>query len=275
MSDVAVDRHGNEVTIMAVLQMDAVPELWCAGKTPAGIPCRAKLGVKALHSEFMSPHFHGRHRDGCDRGSERSEDQPGDRGRTVRQGPRSVVWRLQLGSDAPSTGPDGRHRPDDTVPGRSTRRGSVDGGLPSTRGIDPHALSVFLDAAIAGMLPDEVELPPAPPAPVGEVVVPARAARSRHYAGRTAMFWGRIDAARPTRHNGMMLRLENAADGVAVLLTDWQLAQLHIEPSKLVGRHVIAYGTYIQPEGLPYVKTGSLKHLAFAPAVRLRRTPAA
>ena len=38
---------------MAVLQMDAVPELWCAGKTPAGIPCRAKLGVKALHLSLI------------------------------------------------------------------------------------------------------------------------------------------------------------------------------------------------------------------------------
>lgn len=274
MSDVAVDRHGNRVTIVEVLQMDSIPDLWCAGTAGDGTECRAKLGVKALHSDFYSPHFHGHHRDGCDHGSERSEDQPGDRGRTVVQGPRNVIWRAQFSPSGPSTGPDGRHRPDDSVPGRTTRRGSVDGTLPRKPSVDSHALSVFLEAAIAGLLPDQIEIPPAAPAPTAEVVIPARAARSRHYAGRRAMFWGRIDGVRPTPHNGAMLRLENAADEVAILLTDRQLEQLHIEPSKLIGRHVIAYGTYVQPDGRrPYVKTDSLSHIAFSPGVRIRRSP--
>ena len=273
MSDVAVDKTGTPVTIEAVLHMPSVPELWCNGRLPDGSACRVPLRVKALHSDFYAPHFHGRHRPGCDHGSERSQDEPGDRGHAVVQGPRSVTWRLQLTRSAPSTGPDGRRRPDDSLPASRTRRSRVDAGIRPTPGVDRHALSVFLDAAMAGSLPHRIEIPPGPPRPTAEVVIPASAARRRHHAGREALFWGEIEGIRPTRHKGVMLRLTDAADDVAILLTQTQLERLLIDPDRLVGRHVIAFGMYVQPhDRRPYVKAGSIDGVAFSPGVRVQRT---
>lgn len=70
-----------------------------------------------------------------------------------------------------------------------------------------------------------------------------------------------------------MLRLEHAADQVAILVDKKNLARLQItDASALVGRHVIAYGRYTLPEGSrrPHVRAAHAS-VAFNPRVVRRR----
>lgn len=274
MADEAMTVGGEIVPITAIRAMANVPALWCAGRLPDQTRCGVPVKPWALHSELVAPHFHGSHRPGCSRSSERTDDAPGDRGHTFYQGPRQAVWRLRITAPTPSIGPNGRSRPDESAPGSQTHRAAVSTDRSVTPGIDVHSMSVFLDAAISGTLPDHVEIPPAGTVPVGEVIIPARAAVSRRYAGREAVFWGRVTAVRVTRHDGLMLALDNAADGFEILLTDKQHPRLRLtDHADLIGRHVMAFGKYLHrgTSRGPYLKVPTMSVIAFSPSIRVRQ----
>ena len=119
--DAALDAEGNPVTIDQVRSLAVLPDLWCPGELRDGSECGAKVWATSLQSTKRAAAFAAHHGEGCDEGSERSKDRPGDAGHEHPQGTRPVRWRMRLGIAEPSTGPDGRRRPDSKRPGQLTR----------------------------------------------------------------------------------------------------------------------------------------------------------
>ena len=78
--DAAVDAEGNPVTVDQVRGLAVLPDLWCSGELLDGSECGAKVWATSLHSTKRAASFAAHHGEGCDEGSERSKDRPGDAG---------------------------------------------------------------------------------------------------------------------------------------------------------------------------------------------------
>ncbi|GAA0964120.1 hypothetical protein GCM10009561_20500 [Frigoribacterium faeni] len=275
--DEALDARDEVVTIAQVAREGLPKAGWrCAGATPDGVECRRPLTARALESELVAPYFAGTHIDSCSRSSLRSADAPGDRGHVVAQGPRATRWRLRLDDDEPRQGPDGRRRPDDSVPGDRTRRSAVDRSAPPRPTEDPHSLSAFLDAALAGDLPVEAALPGGPWMPGGDLIVPAAEATAARFAGGQLIVWGRVVATRPTSLGGTMLVFDGAADGLAVLIRKEHRGYYPLaDDREFVPRHVMTYGRRAGSDARPYVTVPAPRGVVFSPTVHVRSTPKA
>ena len=256
--EAAVDKSGALVSIDQFRGLSVAPELWCPGVLRDGSACQAKVWPVALRSTKRAPGFAAHHGDGCDEGSQRSKDRDGDAGYRHAQGPRAEQWRLDLSAPAPSTGPDGRRRPNADQPGQKTRRYDTDPGQPETDGSASRRLSTLLANLLTDAIPADLELMigAKPPQRADQIISHARDASVSTRGGTELIVWGRVSSYLVTRYGGIMLRLEETADSVAILIPQASVDLLYIhDPDALEGRHVIAYGEYVAPQqGKPYVK---------------------
>lgn len=273
--DIARNAAGNLITIEQIRGLAVVPELWCPGELPDGEECGATVWATALESQKRAAAFAAHHGDGCDHGSTRSQDRPGDAGHPRAQGTRPVRWRMRLGAPEPSTGPDGRRRPDEHQRGPLTRRAHSDTSLADLDSADERSFSTMLIELVAGTLPAGLELVLGTkhPVPAVDLIAAAQDATAAAWLDRELIIWGRVAGYTRTRWEGLMLRLENGADEVAILVDKSNLTRLGItDPAPLVGRHVIAYGRYTQPDGSrrPHIRVLHAA-VAFNPRMRRRR----
>ncbi|WP_295843467.1 hypothetical protein [uncultured Microbacterium sp.] len=273
--DTATDSAGNPVSIDQVKGLTTVPDLWCGGELPDGSACGARAWTTALHSTKRAAAFAAHHGDGCDEGSERSTDAPGDVGYEYTVGTRPLRWRMRLGAPAPSSGPDGRRRPDAETPGSSTRRHVTDRTLPDIDTATQRSFSTLLVNLLSGSMPADVELVLGARDPIlaSHVVVHADHASSDKWMGKELIIWGKVAGLVRTQWDGLMLRMEGAADDVAVLVDKKSLVRLKIaDVDSLISRHVIAYGTYTRGSATqrPYVRALNTS-VAFNPRVVHRR----
>jgi hypothetical protein len=275
MTDEAMLPDGTVVTIQQVRVMDTVPPLRCAGADDADIPCERPLRVRALTSKLKAAHFWGTHVDGCNRSSIRSEDHPGDRGHRVIQGPRASRWQLRLDAPAPTSGPNGRQRPDDTATGTATRRSTVDDRRVAANTAHVRALGSLLDAALTDRLPDEIALPGGPWTPTADLVCTVGAATVDRFTRGPLIVWGEVAAVRSTGLGGTMLLLRGAADRLAILIPkDMRDAFPLTQDREFIGRSVITIGARAGSPSRPYLKVASPYRIAFNPGVRVRALPA-
>ena len=273
--DTAIDSAGNLVSIDQVKGRATLPDLWCPGELPDGSACNATVWTTALHSTKRAAAFAAHHRDGCDEGSERSTDTTGDSGHDYTIGARPLRWRMRLGAPQPSIGPDARRRPDAGTPGSSTRRHVTDRTLPDIDVAAQRSFSTLLVNLLSGSMPAGVELVLGTSDPVlaSHVVVHATHASSDKWMDKELIIWGKVAGLVHTQWDGLMLRMEDAADDVAVLVDKRSLVRLEIvDVDSLVGRHVIAYGTYKRGSATqrPYVRA-MYASVAFNPRVTHRR----
>ncbi len=273
--DTAIDSAGNPVSIDQVKDLATLPDLWCGGELPDGSACGATVWTTALHSTKRAAAFAAHHRDGCDEGSERSTDAPGDVGHEYATGARPLRWRMRLGAPEPSVGPDGRRRPDAGRPGSFTRRYVTDRTLPDVDAATQRSFSTLLVNLLSGSMPADVELVLGARDPVlaSHVVLHANHASSDRWMGKELIIWGKVAGLVRTQWDGLMLRMEGAADDVAVLVDKKSLVRLKIaDVDSLIGRHVIAYGTYTRGSATqrPYVRAVHAS-VAFNPRVTHRR----
>lgn len=272
MTDEAMLEDGTPVSIQQVLAMDPEPPLRCPGVDDHDAACERVLHVRARDSDLVAAHFFGHHIDGCTRSSIRSDDAPGDAGHTVLQGRRASKWLLQLDESARTDGLNGRRRPDERIEGTRTRRHAVDARRPPANTTDAHTLSNVLAAALSDQLPQVLALPGQPFRPSVEVVVPVSDATADRFATGDVLIWGRVASVRSTPWGGTMLLLNDAADGLAVLLPKelrgwFPLAQ----DREFIGRFVITVGTPTgTTKGKQYIRVPSRHSVAFDPGVRLR-----
>ncbi len=102
----------------------------------------------------------------------------------------------------------------------------------------------------------------------------AREAASAARLHTDVIIWGgKVVGYTRTPWDGLMLRLEDAADRVAILVDKKSLIRLKIaDADTLVGRHVIAFGRYTLPESSrwPHVRAEHAS-VAFNPRVLRRR----
>jgi len=273
--DTAIDSTGNLVSIDQLKGLTTLPDLWCPGELLDGSACNAKVWTTAMHSTKRAAAFAAHHLDGCDEGSERSTDAFGDSGHDFTTGTRPLRWRMRLGATEPSIGPDGRRRPDAGTPGSSTRRHVTDRTLPDIDAAARRSFSTLLINLLSGNVPEGVELVLGTCSPVlaSHLVVYATHASSDKWMGKELIIWGKVAGLVRTQWEGLMLRLEGAADDVAVLVDKQSLVRLEIDDvESLVGRHVIAYGTYTRGSATqrPYVRA-MYTSVAFNPRVTHRR----
>lgn len=273
--DTAIDSAGNLVSIDQVKGLAMLPDLWCPGELLDGSACNAKVWTTAMHSTKRAAAFAAHHRDGCDEGSERSTDAPGNSGHDYTIGARPLRWRMRIGAPQPSIGPDDRRRPDAGTPGSSTRRHVTDRTLPDIDAAAQRSFSTLLINLLSGNVPAGVELVLGTRNSIlaSHVVVHATHASSDKWMGKEFIIWGKVAGLVRTRWDGLMLRLESAADDVAVLVDKQSLVRLQIDDGdSLVGRHVIAYGTYTRGSATqrPYVRAMHAS-VAFNPRVTHRR----
>lgn len=273
--DTALDDDGNPVTIEMIRSLAVVPNLWCPGELLDGSSCGGKAWPTALESTKRSAAFAAHHGDGCDEYSRRSKDRPGDTGHQHGVGARAVRWRMRLGGTEPSSGPDGRRRPDDKRPGQATRRYHTERSRPDQDTADQRAFSTLLIDLVVDILPPDLELVIGThkPVPAKQIVVHARDAAAAAWLGKDLIIWGKVAGYKRTRWEGLMLQLEHAADQVAILVDKHSLARLRItDADSLVGRHVIAYGHYTLPaSGRAHVRAMP-ETVAFNPRVVRRRS---
>lgn len=274
--DAALDAEGNLVSIDQVRGLAVLPDLWCPGELRDGSDCGAKVWATSLQSTKRAAAFAAHHGDGCDEGSQRSKDRPGDGGHDHPQGPRPTRWRMRLGTPDPSTGPDGRRRLDDKRPGHLTRRYRTE-PTQQADSADQRSFSTLLVNLIAGTMPIGLELVlgAQDPVPADQLIAHARDATIVTWLDSDLIIWGKVTGYTRTRWDGLMLRLEDAADEVAILVDRKNLARLQISDTvTLVGRHVIAYGRYTLPEGSrrPHARA-SHASVAFIPRVTRTRRP--
>lgn len=273
--DAALNAKGEVVTIDQVRGLAVLPDLWCPGELPDGSECGAKVWATALQSTKRAAAFAAHHRDGCDEGSGRSKDLPGDAGHDHLQGTRPTRWRMRIGDAEPSTGPDGRRRPDPKRPGWLTCRYRTDMSVGQADTADQRSFSTMLVNLLADTMPVDLELVIGgrDPIPAEQIIVRAREATSAARLNTEVIIWGKVVGYTRTPWDGLMLRLEDAADRVAILVDKKSLARLKItDADMLVGRHVIAYGRYTLPESSrwPHVRAEHAS-VAFNPRVMRRR----
>lgn len=270
-----MDANGNLVSIDQAKELASLPNLWCPGELPDGSACGAKVWTTAMHSTKRAAAFAAHHGDGCDEGSERSADAPGDAGHEHAAGARPLRWRMRIGASEPSTGPDGRRRPDVSRPERFTRRFATDRTQEDADVSAQRSFSTLLVNLLARSVPEAVELVIGIRGPVlaQRVVAHARDAFASRWMGEELIIWGKVSGLVRTQWDGLMLRVEDAADGVAILVDKTNLVRLEIaDVNSLIGRHVIAYGTYTRGSATqrPYVRALHAS-VAFNPRVMHRR----
>lgn len=178
---------------------------------------------------------------------------------------------MRLGVAVPSAGPDGRRRPDPNRPGQLTRRFRTEPAQQETDSADQRSFSTMLVNLVAGTMPPGLELVLGAQHPVAadSVIVHARDASIAACLNTDLIIWGRVAGYTHTRWEGLMIRLNGAADQVAILVDKQNLSRLHItDADALVGRHVIAFGRYTLPEGSrrPHVRAAHAT-VAFNPRV--------
>lgn len=246
--DVARDDAGDLFTIEMIRDEPSPPSLWCPGELPSGDECGAKVQIKALHSKVMSAHFAAHHEPGCDSASGHTDDQPGDAGHQVDQGLRPVRWKMRLPDDSASQGPDGRHRPDDKMPGNKTRRRRADASRGFEDTADDRSFSTLLMNILAKKIPANLEIVIGTIAPqaAADLIVEAADADEATYKDRSIILWGQVKEVRTTGYGSLLLKLRRAADDVAILVDKTNIHRLEIDDSaNLVDRHVIAFGKYV------------------------------
>ncbi|WP_162817565.1 hypothetical protein [Microbacterium paraoxydans] len=276
--EVARDDAGDLFTIEMIRGKATPPPLWCPGELPTGEECGAKVQAKALHSRLMAAHFAARHEPGCDGASGRSEDQPGDAGTHIDQGLRPVRWKMRLLDDGESHGPDGRHRPDDRVPGHTTRRRRADAARGFEDTADDREFSTLLLNILAGTIPANLELVIGTLAPqaASDLIVAAVDADAETYEDQSIILWGEVKQVVPSPYGSLFLKLRRAADDVAILVDKTNMKRRGIDESTdLVGRHAIAYGKYVVSDtsGRAHLRVES-GSLAFNPILRRPRKTA-
>lgn len=271
--DFARDDTGATVTIDMVRGLPVVPELWCAGELADGSECGQPVWATSLQSRVRAAAFAAHHTTGCDQSSEPSVSHPGDAGHAHSVGYRPTRWRLRFDGDPMAQGIDSRSRPDATSAGRTTRRYEVDADLGESDIATERSFSTLLANLIHDSIPPRLELQLGTMNPVmaSDMIVHAPEAARATHQDRALILWGKVITTRETPYRGHMLRLEDAADNVAILVDAHQLRRLRITSiDDLVGRHVVAYGRYIAPTTgarLPYLKIEA-NALAFNPRVR-------
>ena len=246
--DVARDDAGDLFTIEMIRDEPSPPSLWCPGELPSGDECGAKVQIKALHSKVMSAHFAAHHEPGCDSASGHTDDQPGDAGHQVDHGLRPVRWKMRLPDDSASQGPDGRHRPDDKMPGNKTRRRRADASRGFEGTADDRSFSTLLMNILAKKIPANLEIVIGTIAPqaAADLIVEAADADEATYKDRSIILWGQVKEVRTTGYGSLLLKLRRAADDVAILVDKTNIHRLEIDDSaNLVDRHVIAFGKYV------------------------------
>ena len=273
--DAARNAAGDLVTLEQVRGLAVIPDLWCPGELPDGEECSAEVWTTALHSTKKAAAFAAHHGEGCDEGSQRSKDRPGDAGHQHEQGTRPVHWRMRLGVAESSTGPDGRRRPDPNRPGQLTRRYATVPAQQEADSADQRSFSTMLVNLVSGTMPAGLELVlgTQAPVPANSVIVHSRDASIAERLNTDVIIWGKVASYTRTRWDGLMIRLAEAADQVAILVDKKNLARLNItDPGVLLGRHVIAFGRYTLPEGSrrPHVRALHAS-VAFNPRVVRRR----
>lgn len=274
MTDEAMTEYGTPVSIEYILTLDPEPALRCPGIGDRDIPCERTLHVRARDSDLVAPHFAGHHVDGCNRSSKRSDDEPGDAGHTVLQGPRADRWQLALEDPEPSVGPDGRHRPNQTVDGTATRRHRADPTRAAANTSNVRSLSSILAAALTDSLPNELALSGRKYRPTGEVVLPVADATPDCFAAGAVVVWGTITGTRLTRLGGTMLLLDSAADHLAVLIPKEFRGFFPLASDReFIGRTVMTIGTPSGETGKQYLRIPSERSITFDPGVRLRTAP--
>lgn len=271
--DLARTADDSLVTLEMLRELATIPELWCTGQLPDGEDCDGKAWPAALHSQLKAAYLAAHHRPQCEYSSERSADREGDAGHNHAQGELQTRWRIRLTLASPTTGPDGRNRPDDGTPGTRTRRTYVDSTAPPSDQTQQRSLSTLLAGLITGTTPRglELELGAKKARPALEVVTHARDAHAAKYADTEGVFWGEVSDHYRTRYGSQLLRLKDAADQVAILLDSHILLRLGVsDPTPLIGRHVIAFGTYTDAAAgkRPHIRAKEISHLAFIPRVR-------
>ncbi|PZE92502.1 hypothetical protein DEI95_08235 [Curtobacterium sp. MCBD17_008] len=267
-----LDDDGVARSIEEVRELRVVPPLWCAGQDPNGQPCRQRMRVKALHSTLKSPHFAGGHIGGCDHGSHRSEDRPGDVGHLHPVATGTAGWRVVVGEDAPTTGPDGRRRPDDQVAGTTTRRYVPGPTTAGNAGTGRRHLESVLQAAIAGALPPTMTLPGGQPLPASETVVSASDGRDSRFAARDFIVWGAVTVTRRVGSEGAtMLLLGDRAQRFGVLIpADLRPRFALARDDEFVGRHAAVLGSRRGAADRPYIAPRDAGHVTFLPSVQVR-----
>lgn len=273
--EVARNEHGALITLEQARTLAVLPPLWCPGEVPDGSECGAKAWATALHSSKKSAAFAAHHRTGCDEDSGKTHSQPGDAGHDHAQGNRPAQWRMRLGAELPSSGPDGRRRPDPRRPGSLTRRYRTDPAQRDMDTADQRSFSTMLLNLIAGTMPQNLELllGGKKPVPAEDIIVAARDADSATWLNRDLIIWGTVAGYRTTRWGGLMIRFEKAANSVAILVDKQSLERLGItDPSILLSRDVIAYGRYTKPEESRWFHVHAVtSSVAFNPRVVRRR----
>jgi hypothetical protein len=246
--DVARTETGDLITIDMVRGMASPPALWCPGELPSGEECGARVHIKALDSTVMAAHFAAQHVPGCDSASVHSVGQPGDAGHVVEQGLRPVRWKMRLPDDRTSQGPDGRKRPDDKTPGNKTDRRRADAALGFEDTVDSRSFSTLLINVLAEKIPTglEIVIGTLAPQPASALIVEASGADMATYTDRSIILWGRVSDARTTGWGSLLLKLQGAADDVAILVDKANMNRLGIDDTtKLTDRHVISFGKYV------------------------------
>lgn len=270
--DIAITADDEPVTLELLRGMSVVPELWCPGTLPDQSECGGKAWPAALHSDKKAAYFAAHHRPGCDASSERTDDQDGDAGHAHPQGLLRPRWKVTVVQSA-SQGPDGRNRPDDDVSGGRTRRTFVDGAHGFADAVPQKSLMTILLNLIANTIPEGLELQVGARAwkPMTEVVMHISEATAERVDESFGIYWGEIEGFRRTRYESHMLRLKDAADGVAILLDAPLASRLGLkDPVALVGRHVICLGEYkpAKAGGKPHIRVHEIGQLAFKPRFR-------
>lgn len=124
-------------------------------------------------------------------------------------------------------------------------------------------------------MPADVELVLGTRDPVlaSRLLVHATEASSDEWIDKELIIWGKVVGLVRTQWDSLILRMEDAADEVAVLVDKKSLFRLKItDVDSLIGRHVIAYGTYTRGSATqrPYVRALHAS-VAFNPRVGHRR----
>lgn len=255
--DVAVDAKGQRITIDQVRKLAAVPSLWCGGRTPDKCPCEVPVHPKALTSDVVRPHFAGRHKPGCDRGSTPSTDREGDRGHVSAHGRLREIWMILDATAQRSYGPDGRRRPDPQNPGTKTWRSFV----PKLAGDSTRARNRTLEAILLELVDGidktgvEIKVAGGYLRPANDVFLHAADPRLALRTDNVTHYWGTVSECRPTRYGGLMCKLDEAPDGPAVLLTEHLLPEFDLTAeSSIAERHIIARGSFKRSPNGPYLQ---------------------
>jgi hypothetical protein len=98
---------------------------------------------------------------------------------------------------------------------------------------------------IAGTMPPGLELMLGTGDPVAadEIIVQAQDVCMSERLGTDLIIWGKVSGHTRTKWDGLMIRLQDAADDVAILVDKKNLARLRLtDADTLTGRHVFVDG---------------------------------